>query len=108
MSSLSNTSLRDDEIISMAVGDIIDDDDDEESMEGSIYLHQPWWETNDLIMFLSAAVMLAGVYAVQCTGLTPLISHQYLQFLYQIFSELVEQLQLLDLTPSTLSLKRKE
>ena len=41
MSSLSNTSLRDDEIISMAVGDIIDDDDDEESMEASIYLLQP-------------------------------------------------------------------
>ena len=28
--------VRDDEIISMAVGDVIDDDDDEESMEASI------------------------------------------------------------------------
>ena len=32
--------VRDDEIISMAVGDVIDDDDDEESMEAWISLHQ--------------------------------------------------------------------
>ena len=51
MSSLSNTPLRDDEIIAMAVGDIIDDDDDEESMEGWACLQQPWWATNDLMMF---------------------------------------------------------
>ena len=31
---------RENEIISMAVVDVIDDDDDEESMEASIYLHQ--------------------------------------------------------------------
>ena len=47
--------VRDDEIISMAVGDVIDDDDDEESMEAWISLHQSWWESNDLIMFLSGS-----------------------------------------------------
>ena len=34
------TGARDEGIISMAVGDVIDDDDDEESMEASIYLRQ--------------------------------------------------------------------